>query len=116
MTYTPETEAFYALPAEIRERAEELAGPIREMTRMELLLAIGRALQESQGWQPIETAQKDGTEILCYGEYYGKPVLFVAIWNSVEWYAGWGGSIQPTHWQPLPAPPADREAAKRGEG
>jgi hypothetical protein len=48
MTYTPETEAFYALPAEIRERAEELAGPIREMTRIEVLLAIGRALVEAR--------------------------------------------------------------------
>lgn len=46
--YTPETEAFYALPAEIRERAEELAGPIREMTRMEVLLAIGKAIAEER--------------------------------------------------------------------
>lgn len=49
MTYTPETEAFYALPAEIRERAEELAGPIREMTRMEVLLVIGKAIEQSAG-------------------------------------------------------------------
>ena len=46
--YTPETEAFYALPAEIRERAQELAGPIREMTRMEVLLAIGKAIAEER--------------------------------------------------------------------
>jgi hypothetical protein len=48
MAETEETKAFYALPAEIRERAEELAGPIREMTRIEVLLAIGKALQKTQ--------------------------------------------------------------------
>lgn len=57
------------------------------------------------GWRDISTAPKDGTEILALGDQYGRPVRFVAIWNGLHWYAGWGDSIQPTHFQPLPAPP-----------
>lgn len=72
------------------------------------------------GWQGIETAQKDGTEVLLW---LGAP------WSKVEkarWYEPWRnwqcgtipadpireemhgiGSAVPTHWRPLPAPPRD---------
>ncbi|WP_348628071.1 hypothetical protein [Sinorhizobium sp. BJ1] len=45
---TPETREYYALPAEIRVKAEELAGPIRQMTRLEILLAIGRGMMSER--------------------------------------------------------------------
>lgn len=85
-------------------------------------------------WQPIETAPKDGTPFLAYvrGEHV------VAAWKEV-WVAGnwelvgiqsppmsnndirtvtalegkFGGKVQipgPTHWMPLPAPPAEPHA------
>jgi hypothetical protein len=59
----------------------------------------------AEGWQDIATAPKDGSDVLCYGVYYTQPVRFVAHWNGIEWYAGWGGAIQPKMWQPLPPPP-----------
>lgn len=61
----------------------------------------------ADGWLPIETAPKDGSEILGFGLQWGwSPVRFVCVWNGATWYAGWGDSIQPTHWMPLPAAPA----------
>lgn len=70
-------------------------------------------------WQPIETAPKDGTEILiCGGLYrdeiimiYGEQKLFgcaVVSWDCENWEGG-GHSYKPTHWQPLLAVP---EASK----
>lgn len=62
-------------------------------------------------WQPIETAPKDGAEILCVArgdrDYYG-----VAQWAERDpdfprsiagWF--WPYAIRPTHWMPLPSPP-----------
>lgn len=62
-------------------------------------------------WQPIETAPKDGTNILIHelGD------TFVAWWlNGLERWVdgkwtemdGWV-TYDPTHWMPLPPPPED---------
>lgn len=65
-------------------------------------------------WQPIETAPKDGTAILlacatwAHTVHLGRPVpIKVGGWNAEA--GGWqifGASWRPTHWQPLPPPPA----------
>jgi hypothetical protein len=78
-------------------------------------------------WQPIETAPKDGTEVLLYAPgrlTYGawaKPSQTPRIkyapgfapepeWEEFEpYWASWDGGFTdeapPTHWQPLPPPP-----------
>ena len=70
-------------------------------------------------WQPIDTAPKDGTEILVYGIATGelggvheKPETWKVSWFFKNWslcggegYVVWVDS--PTHWMPLPAPPAN---------
>jgi hypothetical protein len=67
---------------------------------------------DERQWQPIETAPKDGTRVLVFEATYG---MAVAAWDSYwQWvergadYATevWGnGTIEPTHWMPLPQPP-----------
>lgn len=84
-------------------------------------------------WEPIETAPKDGTQVLVYA-----PIgMSIAAWsqdtrgpgvsghvqtpgwigwaNGDEiddegWDTGHGFALQlePTHWMPLPAPPKDQ--------
>jgi hypothetical protein len=60
-------------------------------------------------WQPIETAPKDGTEILAWDG----SVRTTAVWwvPGKQWslvspgeYAE-DSEVWPTHWMPLPEPP-----------
>lgn len=75
------------------------------------------------GWMPIDTAPKDGTQILVYSKDEG--IMWVS-WDTEEvYYPGckprkcWcvpgshqdeqGGAYtadNPTHWMPMPIPPA----------
>lgn len=81
-------------------------------------------VRESQEWQPIETAPKDGTEIIGWN---GKFVTAISWLSDKDdnGHTGWccsgytdGGMLyylhnalsdenQPTHWKPLPAPPTE---------
>lgn len=72
-------------------------------------------------WQPIETAPKDGTMILTYRDSATVPVILSTYWfEKDEHYdgrSGWYHSQNsvgayllddwetPTHWMPLPQPP-----------
>jgi hypothetical protein len=68
-------------------------------------------------WQPIETAPKDGTAVLVFGERYstpnGTPGIAVARWYEdgfppQTWWGTAGNSLVvqcPSHWMPLPPPP-----------
>lgn len=62
-------------------------------------------------WQPIETAPKDGRQVLIACPEY----IHIAFWNGASWD---DGDFQDnlgtfwTHWMPLPNPPAtEKETA-----
>ena len=92
-----------------------------------LIFAAGYAVE--QGWQPIETAPRDGTEVLLWcvpGRHSESEMgsIFAALWWDVagpeddpdgDWIipladdkeGGWGSGAfrwEPTHWRPLTAP------------
>lgn len=97
--------------------------------------ALPAQVQDVAGWQPIETAPKDGTTILGYGEepcrrggshvretrweFYGEGSIAKELFKKGEGPSGswgwqepihnWASSWEPTHWQPLPAAPAKQE-------
>lgn len=81
-------------------------------------------------WRPIDTAPKDGTEVLAWREDSG---AFIASFTSADafpmsqseideldeealfaedWFTQWPQALRlegnevPTHWMPLPEPPA----------
>jgi len=61
-------------------------------------------------WQSIETAPKDGTHFLAWSEGYGPTeARFDGAYNDGEpaWVACHQDTdFHPTHWMPLPDPPA----------
>lgn len=106
-------------------------------------LAAAAARQQAMAWQPIETAPKDGTEILGWRKDCGillvrwtncesfmtdremeesgldDEAIFASDWFCADFVSGGRleGSEAPTHWMPLPAPPlaANTEAKARAE-
>jgi hypothetical protein len=66
-------------------------------------------------WQPIETAPKDGSEILIFSEKHGRRVARFEPYpwgKSLKWFIGlergWCGGTycrSPTHWMKLPEEP-----------
>lgn len=78
-------------------------------------------LEAERGWQPIETAPKDGARVLLAKFGWAEDMegnneyrLFFSVsgswWTERDyWTDGLEKLIPPTHWMPLPAPPQDTE-------
>lgn len=64
-------------------------------------------------WMPIETAPRDGTDVLCWVGFTYTPEQHVILhWSEGDWITDymvdyWAASYEPTHWQPLPDPPEE---------
>jgi hypothetical protein len=94
-------------PDEARQRAVEAArgafsaAYVAPVTADRCALTAAIAAYERALWQPIETAEADGTSVLVFER--GGALADIAI----DWHApdGWLG--KPTHWRPLPAEPGD---------
>lgn len=79
-------------------------------------------------WQPIETAPKDGTRVIVGHPEMTSTVSRWGGWSELRAdgsldnrHLGWTNTAamglgllkpQPTHWQPLPAPPQPREPSE----
>lgn len=69
---------------------------------------------KSDGWRPISEAPKDRKILLwALTDSSGNYQTEVCYWNEINkcWF-WWNGSTNPTHWQPLPSPPADNKEIK----
>lgn len=68
------------------------------------------------GWQPIETAPKDGTYFLAFNaaleadSWADEERHMIVQWTGRGYWriALDGQSAHPTHWMPLPPPPSNR--------
>jgi hypothetical protein len=95
----------------------ESCSDARSAMCLDLIQRIGTpeslAAQDAEkvaGWQPIESAPKDGKWILVWWPTV-TDVPFVGYCINGQWRAAtdgdsWPGMEGPTHWQPLPAPPS----------
>ncbi len=100
---------------------QDIAAAILVIKDFHQKAALAAQVQDVAGWQPIETAPKDGRTILAYFplEGLGKdwervmPVKYRESMMPEPWiFAGRAASSYstgPTHWMPLPAAPAKQE-------
>jgi len=64
-------------------------------------------------WQPIETAPKDGTDLLLFYPSSDGEAPFIDVNRWLDWpremnaYSWTTGGVNPTHWMPMPEPPKD---------
>lgn len=73
-----------------------------------------------QGWRPISSAPRDGTEVFVWGSLeacaHARPHIGCEDINRAFWHSEWeswcvssaqceGWVPEPTHWTPLPPPP-----------
>ena len=58
-------------------------------------------------WQTIETAPKDGKDILLYDASFDKGILLGGWLDRWWWVEGGQITANPTHWMPLPNPPKE---------
>jgi hypothetical protein len=118
----------------VQQRDRDLVAAFNATLSIELSAYLSSKLAEffarhreqvqSEVWQPIETAPKDGTRILAAWprNHFGIVPISFARWDDDKyaqnprpyWSACadervWGKvavrASQPTHWRPLPAPP-----------
>ena len=65
--------------------------------------------EDKPGWQPIESAPRDGTRVLAWTAYETVEIVSaLGRGDSWDWFTDDGLHVEVTHWQPLPAPPGAR--------
>lgn len=119
---TVDTANYYDSPAASKIAAFIVAANPKSIAALLAELDRLRSASRQEGWQPIETAPKDGTEVLLW---------LRAPWSRVEqlcWreeIGGWlvkgidpkdaegmCGALVPTHWMRLPAAPNQSQEAQ----
>ncbi|UOF77855.1 hypothetical protein [Bacteriophage sp.] len=94
------------------DRAQGKGDSAIESLRAALFTHPAPVAAAPEGWQPIETAPKDGTWVLCFRYLDDKPDVASAFWKPDR--GAFGGAFwtyaaldnAPTHWMPLPAAPS----------
>jgi len=114
----PHPRALEAATEEIVRRTGWLRSDCEDIARAAVTAYLAEA---GDGWMPIETAPKDGTRVLLY-----PGGAFTARWSEECQFGqfktapGWQifecedpyysvAEDEPTHWRPLPAPPAAQD-------
>jgi hypothetical protein len=110
-----------------KDLVERLRAPAGEFTSiLDRAEAADRIEQlSSGGWMPIESAPKDGSNILIIAMEAYSPEARQGWWDGTWWafysrpekfvVPGPTHMIEVTHWQPLPSPPALQSLQVGGE-
>lgn len=96
-------QALYEIDADVMDELRQTIGEIA-------LAAAGYVVE--RGWQPIETAPKDGTRLLCFAPAAEDRASLVRSdfwWVRERAFAHMRPGQPYTHWRPLPAAPEARD-------
>lgn len=114
--FTWENQFSFVTSASGDDSPESYLHSARVAIEAHLSALSARGLAVVKGWQPIETAPRDGTAILV-GTAENDPDC--AWWANCTWFNGWcsgghrsdmyGPGFDPTQWMPLPARPSLKE-------
>jgi hypothetical protein len=107
----------YSEFSSMKIRIEELEAKVKRLTSrgIEDMRNEIEQLRAKNQWQPIETAPKDGTQVLLWWPYWCVDTPIVGSYNfdHDEWDSMSAISIvdspPPTKWMPLPEPPKGTE-------
>lgn len=110
ITVTYNADTHQLVPKKVSDKWLEKTGLLICAEDEEFINAVLAAAPQPETlspWLPIETAPKDGTEVLLYGVscINGLGVFKSNYVLSVLGHHHWDGVINATHWMPLPAPP-----------
>lgn len=110
-----------AAEARVRELEAQLADQ-RAMSKYNREQAEKAERALAKAWEPIESAPRDGTEFQAWMGYWeprcriNPDTEAFEIWGRVDYdQDGWDTYLHlaPTHWMPLPEPPATKEAGEQ---
>lgn len=100
---------------EHRRRETDKLGPYVQQVALDN--ANERIAELEAGWQPIESALRDGSTIQLWHKLWRCPVscryISKANYKNTPWLAMAGGTVWPeesfTAWMPLPPPPSEKQ-------
>lgn len=109
----PETCFAAGWKAAMAHMQAEGGGPITPTKSLQTRMDACSDPGPNHGWQPIETAPKDGERILLSGPT-GR--ISVGFYEKVDGSWFWPlGLAQPTHWQSLPATPVSSRTGRNDQ-
>ncbi|WP_420013308.1 DUF551 domain-containing protein [Tateyamaria sp.] len=93
--------------AELQEALDQEISDSGEIALIAQMQGFHKGRDAARQWKPMETAPRDGTEILGYvGEgYVGGAVVLRFDLNTTSWLDWDDDAWEATHWMPLPSPP-----------
>lgn len=93
-------------PDEYAARFGEAMSVIANAKCEEIKTELEAARKDAE-WQPIETAPKTGRELILLLTPSNFPQV---AYSNTWWTSGFSAENKPTHWKPLPEPPAIEQA------
>ncbi len=101
----------------VKDAKEDCLALVAEVRRLRAAAADALEREAGMGWQPIETAPKDGHNILAWCPNNQCHYTVASRGKGFQFFGSWLECTHNlTHWQPLPDPPPPQPPPQSGGG